>query len=108
MIRRPPRSTLFPYTTLFRSRELSPLAGREVRGPIVVEDIREQRAVGLHLPAPLAPEDVVQREQRRVGSAPEHSARGVVQPHPVRVAVPVPTAPGLLVALHRHPPERHF
>src|SRR2546422_1526569 len=35
MIRRPPRSTLFPYTTLFRSqsapsRELSP--GRRVRG----------------------------------------------------------------------------
>src|SRR3712207_8543254 len=33
MIRRPPRSTLFPYTTLFRSallmqRELGPLAGR--------------------------------------------------------------------------------
>src|SRR2546425_9247508 len=24
MIRRPPRSTLFPYTTLFRSRALSP------------------------------------------------------------------------------------
>src|SRR2546429_4033361 len=24
MIRRPPRSTLFPYTTLFRSRELDP------------------------------------------------------------------------------------
>src|SRR5438477_6136624 len=28
MIRRPPRSTLFPYTTLFRS----PLRGRPVRG----------------------------------------------------------------------------
>src|SRR5436309_7329073 len=26
MIRRPPRSTLFPYTTLFRSRELRGLA----------------------------------------------------------------------------------
>src|SRR3989441_10044926 len=26
MIRRPPRSTLFPYTTLFRSRGLSPRA----------------------------------------------------------------------------------
>src|ERR1051326_6895516 len=26
MIRRPPRSTLFPYTTLFRSRELGDLA----------------------------------------------------------------------------------
>src|SRR2546426_7602941 len=27
MIRRPPRSTLFPYTTLFRSDIVSPLAG---------------------------------------------------------------------------------
>src|SRR3712207_7631663 len=26
MIRRPPRSTLFPYTTLFRSRATAPLA----------------------------------------------------------------------------------
>src|SRR3712207_8864764 len=31
MIRRPPRSTLFPYTTLFRSREeLLPALGHEV------------------------------------------------------------------------------
>src|SRR5471030_1878595 len=29
MMRRPPRSTLFPYTTLFRSREQLPLAGGE-------------------------------------------------------------------------------
>src|SRR3712207_8471036 len=28
MIRRPPRSTLFPYTTLFRSRLLVPHAGQ--------------------------------------------------------------------------------
>src|SRR3712207_7087480 len=28
MIRRPPRSTLFPYTTLFRSRAQRPDAGR--------------------------------------------------------------------------------
>src|SRR2546430_11838905 len=28
MIRRPPRSTLFPYTTLFRSRRSAVLAGR--------------------------------------------------------------------------------
>src|SRR5438034_11682554 len=28
MIRRPPRSTLFPYTTLFRSRLLRPLSYR--------------------------------------------------------------------------------
>src|SRR5258708_26077356 len=32
MIRRPPRSTLFPYTTLFRSR-IRPDAGRGDRAP---------------------------------------------------------------------------
>src|SRR5947208_9869845 len=31
MIRRPPRSTLFPYTTLFRSRTLLPLASWRMR-----------------------------------------------------------------------------
>src|SRR3989442_6060313 len=38
MIRRPPRSTLFPYTTLFRSSRKSPVTvperrGRLLRGP---------------------------------------------------------------------------
>src|SRR2546425_2448134 len=33
MIRRPPRSTLFPYTTLFRSRELSRRARRPSETP---------------------------------------------------------------------------
>src|SRR5256885_9889802 len=31
MIRRPPRSTLFPYTTLFRSRERDDECGHEYR-----------------------------------------------------------------------------
>src|SRR2546422_7239146 len=30
MIRRPPRSTLFPYTTLFRSREIRLFSGHQV------------------------------------------------------------------------------
>src|SRR2546425_6924261 len=30
MIRRPPRSTLFPYTTLFRSQEEAPAADEQV------------------------------------------------------------------------------
>src|SRR6266498_2457905 len=30
MIRRPPRSTLFPYTTLFRSRRRAPPGGRRL------------------------------------------------------------------------------
>src|SRR3712207_8563586 len=33
MIRRPPRSTLFPYTTLFRSRDPHPPRKRAARGP---------------------------------------------------------------------------
>src|SRR2546430_10009352 len=32
MIRRPPRSTLFPYTTLFRSNELEVARARKRRG----------------------------------------------------------------------------
>src|SRR5256885_11848989 len=31
MIRRPPRSTLFPYTTLFRSEETNPAGGTRTR-----------------------------------------------------------------------------
>src|SRR3712207_5698861 len=47
MIRRPPRSTLFPYTTLFRSRP-QPLAGVDGRGYEPPEDdpAREAAEVG--------------------------------------------------------------
>src|SRR5260370_23230310 len=40
MIRRPPRSTLFPYTTLFRSAAMEPLAiTREVQSQPAPQDI---------------------------------------------------------------------
>src|SRR5256886_10129162 len=35
MIRRPPRSTLFPYTTLFRSRDRIPPPTGVVSGPLM-------------------------------------------------------------------------
>src|SRR3712207_7058510 len=41
MIRRPPRSTLFPYTTLFRSDEVHPAAVAERR--IVAERQQDRR-----------------------------------------------------------------
>src|SRR3712207_7606379 len=41
MIRRPPRSTLFPYTTLFRSEQLGVVVDAEHVGH------REQQGVGL-------------------------------------------------------------
>src|SRR3712207_8516890 len=68
MIRRPPRSTLFPYTTLFRSRSTSPRVGvgPQVRvGPqglrlvSMTEDVRH----GLHR-LPIA-------DQRRGGEVPQ-------------------------------------
>src|SRR3989441_8964238 len=37
MIRRPPRSTLFPYTTLFRSRDDKPLASYQAPNDIVAK-----------------------------------------------------------------------
>src|SRR2546422_10708278 len=37
MIRRPPRSTLFPYTTLFRSSRLLPAVGRKQNASRAVE-----------------------------------------------------------------------
>src|SRR2546427_8074094 len=52
MIRRPPRSTLFPYTTLFRSRRRSPYGTLERRqidlatGTIRLEPDQERRRAG--------------------------------------------------------------
>src|SRR2546430_8930195 len=46
MIRRPPRSTLFPYTTLFRSRELlvGEAIGLEVgEAPVGIAEVRSRR-----------------------------------------------------------------
>src|SRR2546430_14355547 len=44
MIRRPPRSTLFPYTTLFRSRDLVPAraARLDVRHPVRPRAVRAE------------------------------------------------------------------
>src|SRR2546422_5394312 len=58
MIRRPPRSTLFPYTTLFRSLvELHDVEAAEPRRRIG-ERLRRARAVGL-----LAEKQAVQRSE---------------------------------------------
>src|SRR5256885_4527618 len=42
MIRRPPRSTLFPYTTLFRSRFRERLSVRRATGPVAPETDRDR------------------------------------------------------------------
>src|SRR2546430_2938953 len=50
MIRRPPRSTLFPYTTLFRSRvrQAGGVAGRGEERLAAAEELAEDRDVAGH------------------------------------------------------------
>src|SRR5215510_7071173 len=58
MIRRPPRSTLFPYTTLFRST-----GGN--RDPRRLADARHQRRVVVPVAGLLEPPDVVAFDEAR-------------------------------------------
>src|SRR5256885_17023059 len=68
MIRRPPRSTLFPYTTLFRSQPAQLAArgkrGRELKQPMVevrdagFDPVRHRHAIALRA-------EKIGREQRR-------------------------------------------
>src|SRR3712207_8932686 len=67
MIRRPPRSTLFPYTTLFRSGHRVTRWKRRVRGGRDRGDDRRIRRLG-----PRAVEDVL---QERADEAGEREAR---------------------------------
>src|SRR5688572_31915107 len=62
MLRRPPRSTLFPYTTLFRSH-----GGRDERRHVGRgDDPGELRLVEPHLPVPAA-----HRDHRQLAADPE-------------------------------------
>src|SRR2546425_3785979 len=56
MIRRPPRSTLFPYTTLFRSRELENVIERAVvlsSGSEIGPELLPDQIAGRGTPFPL-------------------------------------------------------
>src|SRR2546426_4935286 len=64
MIRRPPRSTLFPYTTLFRSRR------RRLERFAVVDEPRDERV------APGRP-DRLAREEHAIAVAHEDDDRGM-------------------------------
>src|SRR5689334_24268190 len=64
MIRRPPRSTLFPYTTLFRSLEPAGAGGRG--------DLTTDPAGADHDHGPAPPEPLAQRVA--VGRSEEHTS----------------------------------
>src|SRR5437762_12987705 len=71
MIPRPPRSTLFPYTTLFRSI---------ARPPTVVPDVREVPAVGRYLWHGLGAERAVDDARARGGRPCLGRGRGALGP----------------------------
>src|SRR5438270_8757724 len=53
LIRRPPRSTLFPYTTLFRSSQIQRIAGSEIVGvcdrePLMAKQLSDRFPVRAH------------------------------------------------------------
>src|SRR2546426_1879095 len=65
MIRRPPRSTLFPYTTLFRSpRPLPARSGPRPRVGAVRRSTPVVRAAGGRAPDPRAVGDVRRRDRK--------------------------------------------
>src|SRR5256885_8554596 len=79
MIRRPPRSTLFPYTTLFRSDVLSRLDGQ----PLRASEIRAADSVAVQLDFVALPEqpyreikDLARRARHRAdaGRSEEHTS----------------------------------
>src|SRR5260370_35468146 len=57
MIRRPPRSTLFPYTTLFRSH----------RGRVIVGDVHRGRVESVYGYARIAAADALQGHHHGLG-----------------------------------------
>src|SRR5260370_22639795 len=65
MIRRPPRSTLFPYTTLFRSRDEIEVGFDRRRGHQRIDDRRWMARVAFHPSGdstPIADDLVTERE----------------------------------------------
>src|SRR3712207_8834608 len=77
MIRRPPRSTLFPYTTLFRSeRGRQPGGDDALDEPVVQPAVCDQVGDGDHLEAVALAErpEVVDARHRAVVRSEEHTS----------------------------------
>src|SRR5256885_12892237 len=100
MIRRPPRSTLFPYTTLFRSQEIRRLRPRlvwietpsnpllritdvrsvvasahEVGALVVVDNRSEEHTSELQSPCNLVCRLLLEKKKKTTSTSRSHSAR---------------------------------
>src|SRR5437867_5882283 len=61
MFRRPPRSTLFPYTTLFRSDRSDRVLGRDLAVPVEREQLLDRQRSEEHTSELQSPYDLVCR-----------------------------------------------
>src|SRR3989454_6333743 len=96
MIRRPPRSTLFPYTTLFRS---------EIKlRPIPLEERRVPPPLFLRQDVHLALKLGVRRDRARLGQ--HHPPLDLVLLHPPPQQPPRVPPPPPLPHPSEHPPPR--
>src|SRR5256885_3728382 len=96
MIRRPPRSTLFPYTTLFRSchdrRHRAVLQPRRIRGAAARRDYRRQPARSeehtseLQSPCNLVCRLLLEKKNNAYIASSADLSRDPVSYHPIRVA----------------------
>src|SRR5256885_10376117 len=72
MIRRPPRSTLFPYTTLFRSRRMAVRPCLVIRSRYVISTTFRAFTVPVHLCEVSASTEVGEEKRRRTKNATAH------------------------------------
>src|SRR2546426_1884419 len=98
MIRRPPRSTLFPYTTLFRS----PLRPPHERGGIRALQLREPPVLA-RLPAPAGDRRVV---GQLVVASPGHPVEGRSEEHTSELQSPCNLVCRLLLEKKKHTKRR--
>src|SRR2546430_5966191 len=68
MIRRPPRSTLFPYTTLFRSNNPDKVAALEKAGIKVAERVPCEVSPNPHA------EDYLKTKKEKLGRSEDHTS----------------------------------
>src|ERR1017187_6965745 len=108
MIRRPPRSTLFPYTTLFRScwalrptcRRNRWKASRPTRGPTRSEEHTSELQSPMYLVCRLLLENRADRRDARAGHGPDPEA-GCAAPDRHRVFFNDPAPPEIYsLSLH--------
>src|SRR3712207_9051925 len=109
MIRRPPRSTLFPYTTLFRSAEEVAEVGGDERNPEGEEPLLQPDALGDEVDGePVGDEepDGVGQRPRRDGTPRLRQAGGPAPRRPA-AAGPFRPLPLLFAEAHFAPLGRH-